>query len=223
MSSRIEIPQAAEIFVVALDIDVGSLQAGSAQDHAHALRHLELGQHLLHALAVGRIGYLAADAAAAAGVGHQHAVAAGQRQEGGEGRALVAALLLDDLDEQDLAALDDFLNLVLADRLAAAALAGVRLFAGIVAADHFDRGRGRDAVDRYRCSLRPFGLRLGRNLDRPFRSDDYFTDRVDDRDWAGLVARFCRYSFASRLLGAGVADRYCRSGFVGRFDGGFDV
>src|SRR4051812_20425864 len=49
-----------------------------------------------------------------AGVGHQHAIAAGQRQIGGQRRALVAALLLDDLDEQHLAAPDDVLDLVAA-------------------------------------------------------------------------------------------------------------
>src|SRR5690606_16714160 len=46
------------------------------------------------------------------GVGHQHAVAAGQRQPGGQGRALAAALVLDDLHQHDLAALDDVLDLV---------------------------------------------------------------------------------------------------------------
>jgi hypothetical protein len=46
------------------------------------------------------------------GVRHQHAIAAGERQVGGEGRALVAALFLDDLDQHHLAALDDFLDLV---------------------------------------------------------------------------------------------------------------
>ncbi len=51
-----------------------------------------------------------------AGVGHQHRIAAGERQVGGQRRALVAALLLDDLDQQDLAALDDFLDLVVAAR-----------------------------------------------------------------------------------------------------------
>ena len=49
-----------------------------------------------------------------AGVGHQHAIAAGERQIGGQGRALVAALLLDDLDQQHLTALDDVLDLVAA-------------------------------------------------------------------------------------------------------------
>ena len=46
----------------------------------------------------------ARDAAGARVVGHQHQVAAGQGDEGGERRALVAALLLVDLDH-DLAAL----------------------------------------------------------------------------------------------------------------------
>ena len=41
-----------------------------------------------------------------AGVRHQHAIAAGQRQIGGQRRALVAALLLGDLDQHDLPALD---------------------------------------------------------------------------------------------------------------------
>ncbi len=47
-----------------------------------------------------------------AGIGHQHGVAAGQRQIGGERRALAAALFLDDLHQDDLAALDDLLDLV---------------------------------------------------------------------------------------------------------------
>ncbi len=52
-----------------------------------------------------------------AGVRHQHAIAAGQRQIGGQRRALVAALFLDDLDEEHLAALDDILDLVAATKV----------------------------------------------------------------------------------------------------------
>src|SRR5690606_27008643 len=52
------------------------------------------------------------DAAAMAGVGHQHAIAAGEAEIGSQRRTLVAALLLDDLNEQHLTALDDVLNLV---------------------------------------------------------------------------------------------------------------
>src|SRR5205085_9391145 len=47
-------------------------------------------------------------------VGHQHAIAAGKAQIGGQRSGLVAALFLDDLDEQHLAALDDVLDLVAA-------------------------------------------------------------------------------------------------------------
>ena len=137
------IPEARQVFVVALDVDVGALETGGAQDHAHALRHVEIAQDFLHALAVGRVGDLARDAAATTGVGHQHAIAAGQREVGGEGGALVAALFLDDLHQQDLPALDDFLDLVLADRVAAAALARLALLDHhLVAAQRLDRDVG---------------------------------------------------------------------------------
>ena len=64
------------------------------------------------ALAILRIGDLARDAAAATGVGHQHGVASGKREVGRQRGALAAPLLFDDLNENDLPALDDFLNLV---------------------------------------------------------------------------------------------------------------
>src|SRR5262249_31476860 len=51
---------------------------------------------------------------AVAGVGHQHAIAAGERQIGRQRSALVPALFLDDLDQQHLAALDHVLDLVAA-------------------------------------------------------------------------------------------------------------
>ena len=51
-----------------------------------------------------------------AAVRHENRVAAGEAEIGGEGSALVAALFLDDLDEQHLAALDDVLDLVLATK-----------------------------------------------------------------------------------------------------------
>ena len=112
------LPQPHQVFVVALDLDLGARGAGGAQDDAHPVRHLELGGDLLEALAVLGIGDLARDAAALAGVGHQHRIAAGEREIGGQRRALVAALFLDDLDQDDLAALDHFLDLVLAAGLA---------------------------------------------------------------------------------------------------------
>ena len=108
------LPEAQQIVVVALDFGLGALGAGRADDQTHAVGHIQAGHDTLQALAICCGGDLAGDAAAAGGVGHQHAVAARQRQIGGQRRALVAALFLDDLDEHDLAPTDDFLNLVTA-------------------------------------------------------------------------------------------------------------
>src|SRR5690606_740987 len=115
-------PQAQQIFIVALDLGAGALGARRADDQAHALRHLQRGGGGLQAATVRGVGDLARNAAALAGVGHQHAVAAGQRQPGGQGRALGAALVLDDLHQQDLTALDDVLDLVAAHQATLQAL-----------------------------------------------------------------------------------------------------
>jgi hypothetical protein len=82
-------------------------------------RHVQAWATLLQALAVGGRGDLAGDAAARAVLGISTRVAAGQRQVGGERRALVAALFLDDLDQHDLPAADHFLDLVAAHQPAA--------------------------------------------------------------------------------------------------------
>src|SRR5690606_13174172 len=84
------------------------------------------------------VGDLARNAAAARGVGHQHRIPAGERKVGGECGALVAALLLDDLDEQDLPALDDFLYLVLPAREAARP---AHFLDRVVGADRLDLAR----------------------------------------------------------------------------------
>ena len=108
------VPQPQQIFAVALDLGLGPLGAGGAHDQAHAVRDVEFRHDLLQPAAVGGRGDLARDAAAARRVRHQHAVTAGERQIGGQRRALVAALLLDHLHQHDLAAADDFLDLVVA-------------------------------------------------------------------------------------------------------------
>ena len=128
-------PHPDQIFEVALDFRLGARGARGAQDDAHALGHVEILHHVLEPRTVLRRGDLAADAAAARGVGHQHGVAAGQREIGGQRRALVAALFLDDLHQHHLAALDDFLDLVLAARTEGALR---HLFQDVVAADGFD-------------------------------------------------------------------------------------
>ena len=105
-------PQAEQVFEIALDLLRGAGRTRGADDQTHAFRHVELLGDGLEALAVLGVGDLAADAAAARGIRHQHGVAAGQRQVGGEGSTLGAALFLDDLHQNDLAALDNFLDLV---------------------------------------------------------------------------------------------------------------
>ncbi len=156
------LPQAQQVFEVALDLLLGARRAGRADDEPHALRHFELGGDGLEALAVLRLRDLARDAAATGGVRHQDGVAAGERQVGGEGGALVAALFLDDLHQDHLAALDDLLDLVAAR---AAARARGQLFERVLAradlldALHLDRGGvGLDLTDAAVFARR--GLRL---------------------------------------------------------------
>ena len=106
------LPNAQQILEIALDLGLGARRAGRAHDQSHALRHFQVGHDLAQALAIGRVRDLAGNAAAARGVGHQYGIAAGERQIRGERRALVAAFLFDHLHQNDLAALDDLLDLV---------------------------------------------------------------------------------------------------------------
>ena len=73
------LPQPQQIIVIALDLRLGALRAGRADDQPHALGHLELAGDLAQALAVRRLGDLARDAAAARRIRHQHRVTAGKR------------------------------------------------------------------------------------------------------------------------------------------------
>ena len=128
-------PQAEEIFVVALDFRFRPVGTGGADDQPRAFGHFDLGGDFLELLAIRHIGDLAADAAAPTGIGHEYAIAPGERQIGGEGGALVAALFLDHLHQHDLANLDHFLDLVAARARAAR---GADLVADIVIAHGFD-------------------------------------------------------------------------------------
>ena len=67
-------------------------------------------------------------------IGHQHTVPAREAEVGGQRRALVAALFLDDLDQQHLAALDDVLDLVTAAQRHALGAQFVGLGGGAIAA-----------------------------------------------------------------------------------------
>ena len=106
------LPQAQQIVVIALDLGLGALGASGADDEPHAFRHFELSRDLAQALAVGGLGDLARDAAAARRVGHEHGVTAGKRKIGRERSAFIAALLLHHLHQDDLAAPDHLLDLV---------------------------------------------------------------------------------------------------------------
>ena len=136
------VPEAEEILAVALDFGFGAVGAGGAHDQAHAVRHVELGHRLFQAAAVGDRRNLARNPAAGGRIGHQHREAAGEREIGGQRRTFIAALLLDHLDQHDLAAVDDLLDFVVAQETLA--LAALTRFRGViaVAADVFRRRRG---------------------------------------------------------------------------------
>ncbi|EWS57748.1 hypothetical protein Y694_04304 [Methylibium sp. T29-B] len=107
-------PQLEHVVQVPLQLGGAAPDAGGARDQAHALGVLELVEVLLELLAVLALD-AARHAAAARVVGHQHQVAPGQADEGGQRRALVAALLLLDLHQQLGAVGDHVLDLRVAD------------------------------------------------------------------------------------------------------------
>ena len=141
-------PHAQQIFVVALDFRLGALGACRADNQAHAFRHIQRFRNGLELLAVGSNRDLARNAAATRRVGHQYAIATGQRQECCQSRAFVAALFLDHLHQHDLAALHDFLNLVVAEVDALLARFGLfaHFFMRVASARRLHRMVGLDAV-----------------------------------------------------------------------------
>ena len=146
-------PQLEQVVEVPLQFFGGAADRRGARDHAHAGRDFEL----VHGIAqFGALVTLdpARHATATRVVGHQHEVAAGQRDVGGERRALVAAFVLFHLDDQFLAFAQGFLDRRLAgidtglevaagdflERQEAVALGAVidesRFEAGLDAGDH---------------------------------------------------------------------------------------
>ncbi len=110
------VPKLEQVVQVPLKLGCATPYAGGARDHAHAVRVFELVQGFLKLGAV--LAFDApTDAAAARVVRHQHHIAPGHGDEGGQGRALVAAFFFFHLDQQ-LAA---FADRILDARLAAAA------------------------------------------------------------------------------------------------------
>ena len=108
------VPQTGKIIEVALDLCLGTRKARGAHDQTHRARQTEIADDRLQALAIPAIGNLARYAATVAGIGHEHAIAARQRQICRKSSTLVAALFLGDLHQQHLATLNYILDLVAA-------------------------------------------------------------------------------------------------------------
>ena len=95
-------PQLQQVVEVPLQLFERAPEAGGAADDAHARRDFEAGDEVAQLVALLALD-AARHAAAARVVGHQDQVAAGQADERGERSALVAALVLVDLDDELLA------------------------------------------------------------------------------------------------------------------------
>ena len=121
-------PQLLQVVQVPLQFFESAADARGTGDQAGTRRNDQLVHDIAQFLAV--IAFDAARHAAAAGiVGHQHQVAAGQRDVGGQRRALVAALVLFDLDDEFLAVAEGVLD---------ARLAGVDTGFEVVAGDFLE-------------------------------------------------------------------------------------
>ncbi len=95
-------PQLQQVVQVPLQFLGAAADARGTGDHAHAVRDLQLRHRFAQFLTLVAFDP-ARHAAAARIVRHQNQIAAGERDERGEGGALVAALFLLDLDDQFLA------------------------------------------------------------------------------------------------------------------------
>ena len=95
-------PELEQVIEVPLELFRRAADAGRAGDGGHAAGQVELFHGLAQFLALLAFD-AAGDAASARIVRHEDEVAAGKTDEGREGRALVAALLLLDLNDQLLA------------------------------------------------------------------------------------------------------------------------
>ena len=107
------LPESQQVFEVTFDLGFGAARASRPQNYAHAFRDFQLLRDVLQPPTIFGARDLAANAAAARGVWHQHRIAAGKGKIGGQRCALGATLLLDHLHQHHLPTLDDLLDLVL--------------------------------------------------------------------------------------------------------------
>src|SRR5690606_16294369 len=139
-------PQLQQIIQVPLQLFGAAAEAGGAHDHAHVGRNVQAVQCFTQFVALFALD-ATGDTTGAGVVRHQHQIAAGQADEGGEGSALVAALFLVDLDDDFLAFLEYILDVDPA----------FGLFGAVFAGDFLQR---QDAL-RFGCELDSCGLVLG--------------------------------------------------------------
>ncbi|MCY1277542.1 hypothetical protein D9M70_262410 [compost metagenome] len=95
-------PELQQVVEVPLQLFGAAAEARGAHDQAHVARHVQAVQGFAQFVALFAFD-AAGNAAGARVVRHQHQVAAGEADEGGEGGALVAAFLFLDLDDDFLA------------------------------------------------------------------------------------------------------------------------
>ncbi len=116
-------PEPQQVGEVAGEFFLGAFGAGGADDEADALGRVELAKDIAEPAAVFVAFDFSRDADATEGR-HEHQVAAGDADVGGERGAFGADAFLDDLDEHFVAALEDFLDGRLEARANAGAEAG---------------------------------------------------------------------------------------------------
>ena len=211
------VPQPQQILAIALDLGLGALRARRPNDHAHAARDIQLGHDLLETATVRGGRDLAGNAAATRRVRHQHGEAAGERQIGGQRRALGAAFFLDDLDQQDLAPTDDFLDLVVPQEARLLTPFGAIVAAIAVAAHGLRRCDilGNVVGVFVVVFVRPVLLRLGFRFDHAFRRDQQrqsgtrpSLDRLFDCFRGSFLGGFFDVGGRLRVLPQGKQRRY---------------
>ena len=108
------VPCPDEIFEIAFYFGLVSLKPRGPDDDSHALGHIEGVQCIAQFTPFLGDRDLARNSSATGRVRHQDAITSCEGNVGRQCGALVATFFLDHLDQQDLAALDDFLDLVAA-------------------------------------------------------------------------------------------------------------
>ena len=161
------LPYVGQVVEIPLEFLGTAADAGGAHDHAHAVGDLNLVEGLAQFVAVFTLD-ATRHAARTRVVRHQDQIPSGQAHEGGQRGALVATLLLLDLDDDLLTFGQRMLDAVLAIVLAAAVLILVEIFLGdflerqeaVAIAAVIDEGGFEAGLDARDAALVDVGLAL---------------------------------------------------------------